>query len=306
MSNPNMQSYKALTVRSGGIASMILGGAVILTGIALDFHEDKPLQSTPFLLNVLTAIGGALVGIPIALFVLQRIARHEAERAQWKSTLNMTRAAFADFYTLLSMGPSSTGSSARTYYRELHLTVHYCIERVENLLTPLEKLFKEGFADLAAFGQYEKGAYKPYGPLKREILYLASELEEIGTKYPSWLPSDDGLALLRPHIEASWRFIDSFIRPRVIESGRPWISIETAVFIPTFLDTKVSGGAWSRNFQSLAREFRIYAETGKISSIVGEFADSMNELHQWRGKLAVLEEASKHLSALEEYPLSLT
>jgi hypothetical protein len=69
--------------------SLSLGAVVLVLG--LTFEGQPWVQDRPFLTNVVSGLCGALFGIPFALFVVQRIARTQAEQVQRKAAHKIAR-----------------------------------------------------------------------------------------------------------------------------------------------------------------------------------------------------------------------
>ncbi|WP_337823258.1 hypothetical protein [Amycolatopsis sp. A1MSW2902] len=220
--------------------------ALFLAGAWLDsigYWSNKP-----FVTNVVTAATSACAGIPIAVGIIQKIITIQEERRQLRTTLTV----LDDNIDQLTDAILLTYSGSSDALKEVSALLRFCESRTHTLLPfvfPGETLDRELVAELQRF--------------RKDVVDLRSKVQEIISE------SKYGPAVQTMY-DAAWESLDSYVRPRLRESGIAWLPKDS------YLILKQESLTWISD-ESLLKEIRYLIEAIDFRSTSGQMGEARGE-----------------------------
>ena len=194
-------------VRWACVGLLLAAGICIYLGLLgdrKDWWEDRP-----FTTNVISGFGGASFGLVIAILVIQRLLERQADA-------NKRR----DVHRLL------TGATAQLDSSIAEITAPTPIGELGSKVTTLERQYRGAIAPIEA--RYAEASLRQTMPSSdatfkalaatagQQVAAIASELRALvpsrATVEPSWASA-----------LAEWTFLDTHVKPRVLEAGYTWM-----------------------------------------------------------------------------------
>lgn len=203
------------TVRVSALTMWALGVALLAVGVWFD-HTHR-WDDFPFLTNMVSALDGALFGLPVALVVVTRLAVREANRNEE-----------AEIFRRLGNVSRRLSDQARDVEMILPLTERH---EVEQAIAKLD-------AALATLRQQLSRMLNNAD--KQNYFKLAHEIDTgIVDLVYVWGPIEEAMSREIADIAAEWRVCGDYLRPRLAALGIPWISATLDSEINSHMDVLI-------------------------------------------------------------------
>ncbi|PPK65750.1 hypothetical protein V5P93_000360 [Actinokineospora auranticolor] len=268
-----------------------------IIGVILDFTSSHPLQNAPFLTNILSAACGALIGVPIALLVLQNVISRATEQAQWRSTMNLAIASIEEVMTLLD-AQILNYPNGFDLYKDLAGAAEAIEPKVRVLLPAYARARDERNWSLV---DPQESARRPASnELKAAIQELLADLKETKAAFGKYLPTATERELVRPYMEARWNFLQNYVRPRVLELEGRWHITEADVWIPRLFSHSLTRDSWEYCLTQISNELESFVHKGYFGNNGIFLWDAIDEIGKWRKDLLVIHRATPYVTDLKE------
>jgi hypothetical protein len=216
-------------------AGVVLCISLWLTDVGIGFaqpywitrYNGEWLRGHSYIPNILAGFTGFLVGVPVALVVLQTVIGKREDNVEIAKAKRVSAAAWGDFRSAASEFASSTRRNAL----------------LNDALTDVYPLYEEIFNRLRAY----RGE-KPFVPptqeqydgliayLRTKEVKLKSEIDSITTK----VGNIDELLKLWSRVLSTWSVVNVYVRSRRIELGLPWFNDDSNSTLVSALATTES------------------------------------------------------------------
>lgn len=217
------------------VAGIVLCVALWLTDVGVGFSEPyvitqyngEWLRGHAYIPNILAGITGFLVGVPVALVVLQTVIGRREDNIELAKAKRVSAAAWGEFRSAALEYASSTRRNAL----------------LNDALTDVYPLYEEIFNRLKAY----RGE-KPFVPPTQDqydalIAYLQdreskfkTEIDSVTTK----VGNIDDLLKLWSRVLSTWSVVNVYVRSRRLEFGLPWFSDDENSSLVSTLSTSES------------------------------------------------------------------
>ncbi|GJO17858.1 hypothetical protein NJB1507_08330 [Mycobacterium marinum] len=217
------------------VAGVVLCVSLWLTDVGIGF--DKPhwitryngawLREHSYVPNILAGFTGFLVGVPVALVVLQAVIGKREDNVEIAKAKRVSAAAWGDFRSAVTEFASSTRRNAL----------------LNDALTDVYPLYEEIYKRLRDY----RGE-KPFFPPTQEqhdklIAYLKSKETKFKTEINSVttkVGNIDELLKLWSRVLSTWSVVNVYVRSRRIELDLPWFSDDSNSTLVSALATTES------------------------------------------------------------------
>lgn len=217
------------------VAGIVLCASLWLTDVGIGFSEPHVitqyngewLRGHAYIPNILAGITGFLVGVPVALVVLQTVIGRREDNIELAKAKRVSAAAWGEFRSAALEYASSTRRNAL----------------LNDALTDVYPLYEEIFNRLKAY----RGE-KPFVPPTQDqydvlIAYLKdreskfkTEIDSVTTK----VGNIDNLLKLWSRVLSTWSVVNVYVRSRRLEFGLPWFSDDENSSLVSTLSTSES------------------------------------------------------------------
>jgi hypothetical protein len=234
--------------------------------LALGVYGDSQAwwDSYPFVTNVLSSTCGVFFGIPFAVLVLQRLIAGQESASQAETINRMYVASAAELVAAVDM---FTPGSDRVLKKEVLGILLGALQRYDDLLVLIAERMRQSSGGIVGEERYPgqsndvqklKGrAMEVQGALDAHLSSrgaLDAHLSSRGECYQAWRAS-----------QAVWSFLDTYIRPRIIEAGGRWLDPQEGVALRALLSSSTT--LFNVGFITAMRDGQ---EMNKIADELGE------------------------------------
>jgi hypothetical protein len=221
----------------GVLALMFVSGIVLcvslwLTDVGIGFsqpyiitqYDGEWLRNHSYVPNILAGFTGFLVGVPVALVVLQTVIGRRDDNVELAKAKRVSATAWGDFH-----------SAALEYASAVRRTA-----LLNDALTDVFPLYDEIFKRLRAY-RGEKPFVAPTQEEHKELIaYLKSkeakfkaEIDSVTTK----VGNIDQLLKLWSRALSTWSVVNVYVRSRRLEFGLPWFNDDSDSRLVSLLST---------------------------------------------------------------------
>lgn len=217
------------------VAGLMLCVSLWLTDVGIGFSEPQIitrfngewLRDHAYIPNILAGITGFLVGVPVALVVLQTVIGRREDNVELSKAKRVSAAAWGEFHSAALEYASSERRNAL----------------LNDALTDVYPLYEEIFARLSDYRGDE-----PFVPPTQErydelVAYLKikqpkfkSEIDSVTEK----VGNIDELLKLWSRVLSTWSVVNVYARSRRLEFGLPWFSDDSNSLLISALSTAES------------------------------------------------------------------
>jgi hypothetical protein len=217
------------------LAGVVLCVSLWLTDVGIGFsqpyiitrYNGEWLRGHAYIPNILAGLTGFLVGVPVALVVLQTVIGRREDNIELAKAKRVSAAAWGDFRSAALEYASSERRNAL----------------LNDALTDVYPLYEEIFARLSDYRGEE-----PFVPPTQEqydelIAYLRtkqpkfkSEIDSVTKK----VGNIDELQKLWSRVLSTWSVVNVYVRSRRLEFGLPWFSDDSNSLLISALSTPES------------------------------------------------------------------
>lgn len=180
----------------------IIGSILLIIGVWIDAKHGW--DQLPFLTNMVSALDGALFGLPVALVVVTRLAVREANRSEYEEIFrrlgNVSRRMFEQARDVEMILPP-------TERQEVDVAISRLANAVGELRPRLDRMVSNSD--------------------KRDYFRVSHEIDTgIVDLIYVWRPIEKSMSRETEDIAAEWRVCGDYLRPRLAALGIPWIRPE--------------------------------------------------------------------------------
>lgn len=217
------------------VAGVILCISLWLTDVGIGFsqpyvitrYNGEWLRGHAYIPNILAGITGFLVGVPVALVVLQTVLGRREDNIELAKAKRVSAAAWGEFRSATLEYASSERRNAL----------------LNDALTDVYPLYEEIFARL-----FEYRGEEPFAPPTQEqydeiIAYLKTkkpkfkaEIDSVTSK----VGNIDELQKLWSRVLSTWSVVNVYVRSRRLEFGLPWFDDDSNSLLISALSTPES------------------------------------------------------------------
>jgi hypothetical protein len=217
------------------IAGVVLCVSLWLTDVGIGFsqpyiitrYNGEWLRGHAYIPNILAGITGFLVGVPVALVVLQTVIGRREDNVELAKAKRVSAAAWGEFRSAALEYASSERRNAL----------------LNDALTDVYPLYEEIFNRLRAY----RGE-KPFVPPTQEqydelVAYLKTKEVKFKTQIDSVtkiVGNIDELLKLWSRVLSTWSVVNVYVRSRRLEFGLPWFSDDSNALLVSALSTPES------------------------------------------------------------------
>ena len=217
------------------VAGVVLCVSLWLTDVGIGFthphwvtrFNGEWLRGHAYIPNILAGITGFLVGVPVALVVLQTVLGRREDNIELAKAKRVSAAAWGEFRSATLEYASSERRNAL----------------LNDALTDVYPLYEEIFARL-----FEYRGEEPFVPPTQEqydelIAYLKSKQPKFKSEIDSVtrkVGNIDELQKLWSRVLSTWSVVNVYVRSRRLEFGLPWFSDDLNSLLISALSTPES------------------------------------------------------------------
>jgi hypothetical protein len=185
----------------------LVGGCLLALGLAAD--QFGWWTTRPFLTNLVSGVTSACFGVPFALLILASFTAHQAEQIQRTNAENLFDGALD---TLANWARRVTSSQS---HDRLDVALDSLTSRVLDHIEPVTDP-REGVPGLAdAVSDLQK--------------FLTTNFSFVVDMTEHWASTC-----------AQWRFMDDYVKPRMVEQRLDWIRADAAARLDTILRSETN------------------------------------------------------------------
>lgn len=214
------------------IAGVVLCVSLWLTDVGIGFSEPhfvtryngEWLRSHAYIPNILAGVTGFLVGVPVALVVLQTVIGTREDAVEMTKAKRVSAAAWGDFHDAATKFASSTRRTALLNNATTDVYPRYM--EIFNKLrgyrgnAPFEPPTQEQHDELVTFLKAKEASFK-------------TEIDSVTTK----VGNIDELMKLWTRVLSTWSVVNVYVRSRRIELDLPWFNEDSNSLLSMTLST---------------------------------------------------------------------
>jgi hypothetical protein len=217
------------------IAGVVLCVSLWLTDVGIGFsqpyiitrYNGEWLRGHAYIPNILAGITGFLVGVPVALVVLQTVIGRREDNVELAKAKRVSAAAWGEFRSAALEYASSERRNAL----------------LNDALTDVYPLYEEIFNRLRAY----RGEKPFVPPTQEQYDELVAYLKTKEVKFKAQIDSVtkivgniDELLKLWSRVLSTWSVVNVYVRSRRLEFGLPWFSDDSNALLVSALSTPES------------------------------------------------------------------
>jgi hypothetical protein len=279
------------------VLSVLTGGLLTYLGVGKLSYPWWDNES--FLVNMASALVGALFGIPFAIIILYRVAASQASRSEWKLTRRLVVQTVDDLLEIV--GPILVGDDSGDVISKSLSMLDEALRSTNSLLEHLAPVYPD------------TGEFPPDG-LDYDFREAAKTASDALFRAQGWVDELATMACGSPRVskllENRWQFFDTYVRARISEAGRAWVSNDVYLDI----DIVVRYGADLSAVRDIA-QYSILEQVGRMiedwrtSAVLDKFGltqiRGIDTLNSARGEAVIMLALRRLPKALKAYVESL-
>jgi hypothetical protein len=217
------------------VAGVVLCVSLWLTDVGIGFsqpyiitrYNGEWLRGHAYVPNILAGITGFLVGVPVALVVLQTVIGRREDNVELAKAKRVSAAAWGDFRSATLEYASSERRNAL----------------LNDAFTDLYPLYEEIFDRLSDYRGEEPFVPPTQDHYDELIAYLKSKQPKFKSEIDSVtkkVGNIDELLKLWSRVLSTWSVVNVYVRSRRLEFGLPWFSDDSNSLLISALSTPES------------------------------------------------------------------